>query len=49
MHLLQPHSCIISPKTHPGVHLDVAGKELIDEDRPLHRAGGTGFGVQVLK
>ena len=33
----------------PWVHLDIAGKELIDEDRPLHRAGGTGFGVQLLE
>ncbi|MFT4149134.1 MAG: leucyl aminopeptidase [Paracoccaceae bacterium] len=33
----------------PWVHLDIAGKELIDEDRPLARAGGQGFGVQPLE
>jgi leucyl aminopeptidase len=34
---------------HPWVHLDIAGKELIDEDRPLARAGGQGFGVRLLE
>jgi leucyl aminopeptidase len=33
----------------PWVHLDIAGKELIDEDRPLARAGGQGFGVRLLE
>ncbi|WP_112313279.1 leucyl aminopeptidase [Pseudogemmobacter bohemicus] len=33
----------------PYVHLDIAGKELIDEDRPHARAGGAGFGVQLLE
>jgi leucyl aminopeptidase len=33
----------------PFVHLDIAGKELVDEDRPLARAGGAGFGVQLLE
>ncbi len=33
----------------PWVHLDIAGKELVDEDRPLARAGGAGFGVQLLE
>lgn len=33
----------------PWVHLDIAGKELIDEDRLLARAGGAGFGVQLLE
>ncbi len=33
----------------PWVHLDIAGKELIDADRPLARAGGQGFGVRLLE
>jgi leucyl aminopeptidase len=33
----------------PWVHLDIAGKELIEEDRLLARAGGAGFGVQLLE
>lgn len=33
----------------PWVHLDIAGKELIEEDRPLARAGGSGFGVLLLE
>lgn len=33
----------------PYVHLDIAGKELIEEDRLHARAGGAGFGVQVLE
>lgn len=33
----------------PWVHLDIAGKELIGEDRLLARAGGAGFGVQLLE
>ncbi|PZQ97067.1 MAG: leucyl aminopeptidase [Cereibacter sphaeroides] len=33
----------------PWVHLDIAGKEMIDEDRALSRSGGTGFGVQLLE
>jgi leucyl aminopeptidase len=33
----------------PWVHLDIAGKELVDEDRPLARAGGQGFGVRLLE
>ena len=33
----------------PWVHLDIAGKELIAEDRPLARAGASGFGVQLLE
>lgn len=33
----------------PWAHLDIAGKELIDEDRPMARAGGTGFGVRLLE
>lgn len=33
----------------PWVHLDIAGKELIDQDRPLARAGGSGFGVLLLE
>ncbi|RWR27927.1 leucyl aminopeptidase [Sinirhodobacter populi] len=33
----------------PWVHLDIAGKELIDEDRPMARSGGSGFGVQLLE
>jgi len=33
----------------PWVHLDIAGKELIDKDRPMACAGGTGFGVQLLE
>ncbi len=32
----------------PYVHLDIAGKELIDEDRLHAPAGGAGFGVQLL-
>lgn len=30
-------------------HLDIAGKELMDEDKPLSRRGGTGFGVRLLE
>lgn len=33
----------------PWVHLDIAGKELIEEDRLLARSGGAGFGVQLLE
>ncbi|TIP02203.1 MAG: leucyl aminopeptidase [Mesorhizobium sp.] len=33
----------------PWVHLDIAGKELADKDRPLGRAGATAFGVQMLE
>ncbi|AWD23488.1 leucyl aminopeptidase [Fuscovulum blasticum] len=33
----------------PYVHLDIAGKELIDQDRLHARAGGAGFGVQLLE
>lgn len=33
----------------PYVHLDIAGKELIGEDRLHARAGGAGFGVQLLE
>jgi len=33
----------------PWVHLDIAGKELSDEDRPLGREGATAFGVQMLE
>lgn len=33
----------------PWVHLDIAGKELIDADGPLARAGGQGFGVRLLE
>lgn len=33
----------------PWVHLDIAGKELIDTDGPLARAGGQGFGVRLLE
>lgn len=33
----------------PWVHLDIAGKELIDHDLPLARAGGQGFGVRLLE
>lgn len=33
----------------PWVHLDIAGKELADEDRPLGREGATAFGVQMLE
>ncbi|MBL0374316.1 leucyl aminopeptidase [Rhizobium sp. KVB221] len=33
----------------PWVHLDIAGKELIGEDRLLARSGGAGFGVQILE
>ena len=33
----------------PWVHLDIAGKELIGEDRLLARPGGAGFGVQLLE
>ena len=33
----------------PWVHLDIAGKELIDKDQPLARAGGQGFGVRLLE
>jgi leucyl aminopeptidase len=31
------------------VHLDIAGKELAGEDRPLGRQGATAFGVQMLE
>ncbi|HEV2502878.1 MAG TPA: leucyl aminopeptidase [Mesorhizobium sp.] len=31
------------------VHLDIAGKELAEEDSPLGRQGGTAFGVQMLE
>lgn len=31
------------------VHLDIAGKELAEEDGPLGRQGGTAFGVQMLE
>lgn len=34
---------------YPWVHLDIAGKELIDTDGPLARAGGQGFGVRLLE
>lgn len=33
----------------PWVHLDIAGKELFSEDRPLGREGATAFGVQMLE
>ena len=33
----------------PYAHLDIAGKELIDQDRLHARAGGAGFGVQLLE
>ncbi|RWH75692.1 leucyl aminopeptidase [Mesorhizobium sp.] len=33
----------------PWVHLDIAGKELADKDRPLCREGATAFGVQMLE
>jgi leucyl aminopeptidase len=33
----------------PWVHLDIAGKELIDTNGPLARAGGQGFGVRLLE
>ncbi|WP_296743617.1 leucyl aminopeptidase [Mesorhizobium sp.] len=33
----------------PWVHLDIAGKEMADEDRPLGREGATAFGVQMLE
>lgn len=33
----------------PWVHLDIAGKEITDEDRPLGRQGATAFGVQMLE
>ncbi|MDM9620251.1 leucyl aminopeptidase [Rhizobium sp. S96] len=33
----------------PWVHLDIAGKELAPEDRPLGREGATAFGVQMLE
>lgn len=33
----------------PWVHLDIAGKELMDHDLPLARAGGQGFGVRLLE
>ncbi|MFT3999111.1 MAG: leucyl aminopeptidase [Rhizobium sp.] len=33
----------------PWVHLDIAGKELAEEDRPLGREGATAFGVQMLE
>ncbi|MBP0580657.1 leucyl aminopeptidase [Labrys sp. LIt4] len=33
----------------PWVHLDIAGKELADRDRPLGRQGATAFGVQMLE
>ncbi|TPI15322.1 leucyl aminopeptidase [Mesorhizobium sp. B4-1-3] len=33
----------------PWVHLDIAGKELADKDRPLGREGATAFGVQMLE
>ncbi|WP_313193926.1 leucyl aminopeptidase [Shinella zoogloeoides] len=33
----------------PWVHLDIAGKELAGEDRPLGREGATAFGVQMLE
>ena len=33
----------------PYVHLDIAGKELIDQDRLHARVGGAGFGVQLLE
>lgn len=32
----------------PYVHLDIAGKELVDADRLHAPAGGSGFGVQLL-
>ncbi len=35
--------------TRPGVHLDIAGQELADADRPLGRQGATGYGVQTLE
>ena len=31
------------------MHLDIAGKELADKDRPLGREGATAFGVQMLE
>ena len=31
------------------VHLDIAGKELAEEDGPLGRQGGTAFGVRMLE
>jgi len=33
----------------PWVHLDIAGKELLEEDSPLARAGASGFGVLLLE
>lgn len=33
----------------PWVHLDIAGKEIVDEDRLHARPGGAGFGVQLLE
>jgi leucyl aminopeptidase len=33
----------------PWVHLDIAGKEMADADRPLGREGATAFGVQMLE
>ncbi|MBZ9760743.1 leucyl aminopeptidase [Mesorhizobium sp. CA8] len=33
----------------PWVHLDIAGKELADKDRPRGREGATAFGVQMLE
>ncbi|MBZ9770157.1 leucyl aminopeptidase [Mesorhizobium sp. CA6] len=33
----------------PWVHLDIAGKEIADKDRPLGREGATAFGVQMLE
>lgn len=33
----------------PWLHLDIAGKALIDEDRLLARRGASGFGVQLLE
>ena len=33
----------------PWVHLDIAGQEMSDTDRPLGREGATGYGVQTLE
>jgi len=33
----------------PWAHLDIAGKELLEEDAPLARAGASGFGVLLLE
>jgi len=33
----------------PWAHLDIAGKELLEEDTPLARAGASGFGVLLLE